>query len=118
MSVGDVTVDEGDIGTTDMTFTVSLSAPSDQTVTVDYATANGTATQPADYTQAAARSRSPPARRRKTVTVTVKGDTLDENDETFTVGLSNPVERDDRRRQRRRDDHRRRPARQRSRSAT
>ncbi len=46
----------------------------------------------------------------KTVTVPVVGDTIDENDETFVVNLTVPVERDDRRQPGRRDDHRRRPA--------
>ena len=41
---------EGNTGTVDATFTVTLHAPSGRAVTVDYATANGTATAPADYT--------------------------------------------------------------------
>ena len=53
---------------------------------------------------------SPPARPRSTVTVLVNGDTLDEANETFTVNLVEPDQRDDRRRQRHRHDHRRRPA--------
>jgi len=44
LSVDDVIVVEGDSGTTTATFTVSLSAASSGTVTVDYATADGTAT--------------------------------------------------------------------------
>ena len=44
LSVNDVTVTEGNAGTTNATFTVSLSAASTHTVGVDYATANGTAT--------------------------------------------------------------------------
>ena len=49
LTIGDVTVTEGDTGTTNAVFTVSLSAASGQTVTVTYATANGTAVAPADY---------------------------------------------------------------------
>ena len=49
ISVGDVTVTEGNSGTVAATFTVSLNVPSGRGVTVDYATANGTATAPADY---------------------------------------------------------------------
>ena len=41
---------EPDVGTVTATFTVTLSAASGKTVTVDFATANGTATSPADYT--------------------------------------------------------------------
>ena len=56
------TVTEGNTGTANAIFTVSLGAASGKTVTVDYATADGTATQPADYTAASGRSPSRPAR--------------------------------------------------------
>ena len=49
LSINDVTVTEGDGGSINANFTVSLGAPSGRLVTVDYATANGTATAPADY---------------------------------------------------------------------
>ena len=52
VSIGNVTANEGNSGTTPFTFTVSLSAASTQTVTVAYATANGTATAGSDYTAA------------------------------------------------------------------
>lgn len=44
LSINDVTLSEGNAGTTTATFTVTLSAPSASTVTVNYATAPGTAT--------------------------------------------------------------------------
>ena len=44
ISVDDVTVTEGNTGTTDATFTVTLSGPSTEPVTVDYATEDVTAT--------------------------------------------------------------------------
>ena len=44
LSINDVAVAEGNAGTTTLGFTVTLSAASGQTVTVGYATANGTAT--------------------------------------------------------------------------
>ena len=50
LAIGDVSVTEGDSGTANATFTVTLSTVSGRTVTVDYATANGTAIAPADYT--------------------------------------------------------------------
>ena len=43
LSIGDVAVTEGNSGTTNAVFTVTLSPASTQTVTVNYATANGTA---------------------------------------------------------------------------
>ena len=49
LSVGDVTVTEGNAGTVDATFTVTLNASSGRNVTVDYATADGTAHTPGDY---------------------------------------------------------------------
>ena len=62
ISINDVTVTEGNAGTTSATFTISLSAASGQTVTVTAATANGTAVAPGDYTAVAATvGTSPPA---------------------------------------------------------
>ena len=74
----------GTAGTTNATFTVTLSAASGQTVTVDYATADGTATAPADYTATPGTLTFAPGQTTKTVTVPVIGDTLDEANETFT----------------------------------
>jgi hypothetical protein len=50
LSINDVSVTEGEAGTASATFTVYLSATSSQSVTVNFATANGTAAQPGDYT--------------------------------------------------------------------
>ncbi len=49
LSISDVSVTEGNSGTVNAAFTVSLSPASGQTVTVNYATANGTATAGSDY---------------------------------------------------------------------
>ncbi len=92
ISISDVTVTEGDSGTVNAVFTVSLSFASPQTVTVQYATADGTATAPSDYTAAALTTLSfPPNTTTKTITVPVKGETTFEPNETFFVNLSNPV---------------------------
>ncbi len=90
LSIGDVTVTEGQSGTVPATFTATLSAQSGRTVTVDYVTANGTATAPADYQATTGTLSFPPGVTTRTVTVLVKGDTLDEADETYSVDLSNP----------------------------
>ena len=74
-----------------MTFTVTLSGASGKTVTVDYATADATATSPADYTSAAGTVSFAPGVVTRTFTVPIVGDTLDEFDETFTANLSNPT---------------------------
>src|SRR5205823_993532 len=49
LSINNVSVTEGNSGTTNATFTVTLSAASSQPVTVNYATANGTSIAPGDY---------------------------------------------------------------------
>jgi hypothetical protein len=60
-------------------------------VTVGYATADGTATAPADYTATSGTLTFAPGETAKTVTVAVVGDTLVEGDETFSLVLSGPV---------------------------
>src|SRR6185369_14022926 len=90
--IDDVTVTEGNAGTVNADFTVTLSAASGQTVTVDYATANGTAVAPGDYTARATTTLVfTPGQTTKTISVVVNGDTLNEADETFVVNLSNAV---------------------------
>ena len=69
---------------------LSLSAASSQSVTVDYATANGTATATNDYVSANGTLTFNPGDTSKTISVTIVQDTLDEVNETFTIGLSNP----------------------------
>ena len=91
LSIGDIEASEGDSGTTPMAFTVRLSAASEQTVTVRYATANGTATKPADYTASSGTLTFRPGDTSRTITVNVTGDTVDEENEKFTVRLSNPT---------------------------
>ncbi|HYZ18358.1 MAG TPA: Calx-beta domain-containing protein [Gaiellaceae bacterium] len=91
LSVNDLTVTEGNSGTTNATFVVTLSAASGRSVTVDYATSDGTATAPADYAARTGQVTFAPGEATRAVTVPVNGDLLDEADETFTVELSGPV---------------------------
>jgi glucose/arabinose dehydrogenase len=88
LSVGDVTVTEGDAGGASAAFTVSLSAAVAQTVTVQYATADGTAAAGTDYAPVSGTLVFPPATVTRTVPVPILGDVLDEDDETFTLNLS------------------------------
>ncbi len=89
VSIGDATVVEGDSGTKNATFTVSLSQPRSVAVSVKYATANGTAVAPTDYTAKAATALSFSAgQTSKAVTIPVRGDVVGESDETFSVVLS------------------------------
>ena len=89
--INDVSLTEGNAGTTNADFTVALSAPSGRNVTVNYATANATATQPADYTTTSGTLTFTPGQVTKTVSVPVVGDAIDEIDETFVVNLTVPV---------------------------
>jgi hypothetical protein len=89
LSINNVTVTEGNTGTTSAVFTVTLSAASGQTVTVDYATADGTATAPGDYTEASDTLTFAPGVTSRTLTVFVVGDTMKEKTQTFFVNLSN-----------------------------
>jgi uncharacterized protein (TIGR03437 family) len=89
--INDVSVTEGNSGTINATFTVTLTATSAQTVTVDFATADGTAAAPADYQTNNGTLTFAPGDTTKTITVLVNGDTLDEASETFFVNLTNPA---------------------------
>ncbi|MFC1587979.1 Calx-beta domain-containing protein [Planctomycetota bacterium] len=89
ISIDDVTVAEGADGQTAADFTVSLFCESSFTVTVDYDSANDTATAGADYTAVTGTLTFTPGQTSKTVSVDVDGDTIDEIDETYTVDLTN-----------------------------
>jgi len=91
LTVDDVQVTEGNGGATNAVFTVRLSAPSAQAVTVDYATQDGTAVAPADYAATSGTLSFPAGTTTRTVTVPVVADVLDEADETFLMRLSNPA---------------------------
>ena len=91
LSINDVTINEGNSGTTNATFTVTLSAGSAFAVTVKYDTANGTATSSSDYQSGTGTLTFAPGETSKTISVAVNGDTSVESDETFSVNLSNPT---------------------------
>ena len=73
-----------------MIFTVSLSAASAGTVTVGWATSNGTAVAGEDYVADSGTLTFNPGQTSQPISVTVNGDTTSEPDETFTVTLSSP----------------------------
>src|SRR5439155_13008978 len=91
LAVGDVVAVHGALPISTAVFTVRLSAAAANTVTVDYATADGTAAAPGDYTAKSGLLSFSPGQTLKTVPVTVKGDVVDEVDETFAVNLSSPT---------------------------
>jgi Ca2+-binding RTX toxin-like protein len=91
LSVGGVSVAEGQSGSSSVLVTVSLSSPAINAVSVNWATANGTATAGSDYTAASGSVSFALGDSVKTVSVTILGDGLVEPNETFTVRLTNPV---------------------------
>jgi CSLREA domain-containing protein len=91
ISINDTTVPEGNSGMHDEIFTVSLSAPSALTVTVDYATANNTASVGSDYFSKSGSLIFSPGETSKIITVTIIGDVASETNETFFINLSHPV---------------------------
>jgi uncharacterized protein (DUF2141 family) len=91
ISIANAQTLEGNSGTTNLAFTVTLSSASASTVTVGYATANGTATAGSDYTATSGVVTFNPGVTSATILVPILGDTLVEPDETFLVNLSNPV---------------------------
>jgi len=91
VSARDVTILEGDAGTSDALFAVTLSAPSAVDVSVDYATSNGTATAGDDFTAVAGRLTILAGEAGGTLAVPVIGDGHDEwPSEDFSVELSSP----------------------------
>ncbi|MES2706940.1 MAG: Calx-beta domain-containing protein [Verrucomicrobiota bacterium] len=90
ISLSPVRVVEGHSGISTVQIPVYLSAAADGPVTVQWATADGTATAGSDYTAATGTLTFAPGETFKTVAVDVSGDTIAENDEHLTLRLSNP----------------------------
>ena len=88
LSIANVTLVEGDSGTTSAIFTVSLDAASSSAITVDYATADGTANA-ADYQAASGSLTFSPGQTSQTLSVAIHGDALVEANETFNAVISN-----------------------------
>jgi hypothetical protein len=91
VSPSSLAVAEGDSGTTNAQFIVRLSHASVETVSVNYATADGTATAGVDYVAASGTLTFQPGQLEKTIPLQINGDTVDEGDERFTINFSNPV---------------------------
>ncbi len=91
ISINNISQAEGNTGTSNFGFNITLSNPSIETVAVTYSTANGTATVGSDYTATTGTVTFNPGETSKTVSVSVTGDTTLERDETFNVNLTNPT---------------------------
>jgi subtilisin-like proprotein convertase family protein/MFS family permease len=88
LSIDDASIAEGDSGSSSADLTVHLSKAWATPVKVDYATSDGTASQPDDYAPSAGTLTFMPGETSKTISVDVKGDAADEPDETVAVDLS------------------------------
>ena len=97
IAIDDVVVTEGDSGTVDAVFTVSLSRSSSQPVTVQYTTVNGSVfdappgLEVSDYLAAFGTLTIAPGDTIGVIRVSVRGDVIYEPNETFFVNLSNPT---------------------------
>ena len=91
ITIAPASASEGDSGSANMTFTLTLGQAVSQDVTVNYVTSDGTATAGQDYTAVTNGTTTIPANSTSTTfTVSVTGDTTDEPNETFNVAISLP----------------------------
>jgi hypothetical protein len=86
VSVNNVSITEGTGGTKTLTFTVTQDVRGKSRVS--FATTNDTAKAPADYVSRSGTLRFAGKKLKRTVAVTIIGDSLDEADETFVLKLT------------------------------
>jgi len=91
VSINDMSLVEGDAGNTNAVFTVTLSTPSERFSSVSAFSAAGTAAVGSDFTSISVTVPFPPGATSGTVSVPVRGNTVNEPDETFVVVLNSPV---------------------------
>jgi YD repeat-containing protein len=91
VSIGDASITEPNGGAVTLSFKLTLSAPAGRAVNVGYATSDASALAASDYTAKAGIAKFAAGAVSATVTVPVRGDTLDEDNEAFVVTLGDPV---------------------------
>ena len=91
LRINDITVPEGDSNLFGWDFTISLSAPSTQTVSVTVATQAGSAASNVDFGAGSIVLNIPAGQTSQSLTVFIIGDTAVEGTEDFFMNLSNPV---------------------------
>jgi hypothetical protein len=89
--IDDIVVLEGDSGTTNAIFTLTLSQAVPVPVTVNFATSNNGAVAPGDYTATSGTATFAAGATVQTITVAVAGEATVENNENFFVSLTGPV---------------------------
>ena len=91
ISIGNVSQNEGNSGTSNMQFVVTLSNPSVNEITVDYFTQDGTASGGVDYTAESGGVDFAPGETTADINVPIIGNTEYEPNKTFTVNLTSPT---------------------------
>jgi hypothetical protein len=91
LSVTDVSVVEGNSGTSTAFFTVHAGGKGFREASADYHTVDGSASESQDYTASVGTVSFANGRRDQRVSIVVLGDTVDEADERFSVRLVQPV---------------------------
>ena len=91
ISINDASVTEGNAGTRSVTFNVTLSNPSFQSISVTLATSDGTAAAGSDYVARSSSFTFNPSQVATTYNVIVNGDTTSEPNESFFLSLTNPT---------------------------
>ena len=89
LSPAATTVVEGQVNS--VSYTVALSSGNHSGVTVNYATANGSATAGSDYTANSGSLSFAAGETSKTITISLLNNSLNETDETFSLSLSAPT---------------------------
>ena len=92
ISIADATVTEGNSGTVNAVFAVTLGAASTNTVTVDYSTFDGSAIAPGDYAATSGTLTFTPGQTAKQISVPVNGDTTVESQRNLHGQPDEPVE--------------------------
>jgi hypothetical protein len=91
LTISDVSVREGESGTSNAQFTVTLSKPYHLPVSVEFSTGNGSALAGSDYTATNGTLTFAPGETTQTVSVALNGDLTDEANENFFLNLTNAV---------------------------
>jgi chitinase len=95
ISVADVAIWEGEVGTRSLVFLVRLDVPSGKPISVAYGTADGGgpggASAPADYSPRSGLLTFSPGSSRLKLVVAARGDDVPEGDETLNVVLASPI---------------------------
>ncbi|MFN6002758.1 MAG: Calx-beta domain-containing protein [Dolichospermum sp.] len=85
------TIVEGNTNPQNVSYTVTLSRTSSQTITVQYATANGTAIGGSDYTSTSGTLTFNPGVTSQVINIPILNDSLNEANETFSLTLNSPT---------------------------